>query len=109
MTQEGFVTDLQRQKRYDWIPLDPEAPGLLFRTTSATHIHLQDRSRVHPNQHFGNLLKEYIQLLIQTLDKQTQKVDNSVFPLPLPTPTLCIDWEKASNNSTIRLKSNIPY
>ena len=81
MPQEGFVTDIQRQKRFDGIPLHPESPSLLFMTTSARHILLQDGSRVHPNQHLGNLLREYILLLIQTLDKQPEKVDNSVFPL----------------------------
>ena len=81
MTQAGFVTNLQRQKRYDRVPFDPEALGLLFMNTSTRHILLQDGSRVHSNHHLGNLLREYILLFIQTLDKQTEKVNNSVFPL----------------------------
>ena len=81
MTQARFLTELQRQKRYDMIPFGPETLSLLFMTNSTRHIPLQDGSRVHPNQHLGNLLRDYILLLIQTLDKQTQRVDNSVFPL----------------------------
>ena len=81
MTQEGFVSKGQREKRYDGIPLRLEAPGLLFRTTQDAHFHLQDGSRVPLNQHLGNLLREYIQLLILALDNQSQRVDNRVFPL----------------------------
>ena len=64
-----------RTPKGEEIPFGPEAPGLLFRTTRETHFHLQNGLRVPPNQHLGN------QLLIMALDNQSQRVDNSVFPL----------------------------
>ena len=81
MIQDGFVTQLQKEKRYERIPFQPEASGLLFRTEDDTPISLRNGTLEPPNGYLVKMLKEYVLLLIRILDKQTQKVDNSIFRL----------------------------
>ena len=81
LTQERIVTQIQRNKRYDKIPCQPEAPSRLFCSEDGSAIQLRNGTAVPRNEYLEKMLREYIQLLNQILDKQTQRIDSSVFRL----------------------------
>ena len=86
MTEAGFVAPIQAGKRYDRIPANPDSPNTLFISPQpGLHVPVVGGSRVPINEYLGNLLKEYMLLLIEALRLHNNKIENSTLPLLTPT------------------------
>ena len=86
MTEEGFVTPVQGRKGYDRIPANPDSPSnLFFSPRGRILIPVLDGLSVPASEYLGNLLKEYMLLLIEALRHHNNKIESSTFPILVPT------------------------
>ena len=93
MQEVGCATDDQVAKGYERIPCNPDSAHTLFLSprntrgaTNPANIMLRDGTRVSLNKHLGNLLMEYIGLLVEALRLHNILITNSTFPLLTARP-----------------------
>ena len=72
------MTPIQADKRYDRIPA--KSNTLFVSPQPALFVSVVGGARVPINKYLGNLLKEYMLLLIEALRLHKNKMENSTFP-----------------------------
>ena len=78
------MTPIQTDKRYNRIPADPYLPNTMFVSNRPGQVAVIGGGRMQINEYLDLCLKEYIQLLIETLRLHNNKIKNSAFPLLTP-------------------------
>ena len=94
MRDQGLARRSQTEKGFGKIPFNPKSAHTLFTSpevgdgnTDPEEQTLGDGSSIPFNEYLGDLLRKYIEFLVEAMTDQNLRIANCTFPLMTTNPT----------------------